>query len=248
VIAQIRAEIRKQTSLWTWLFMLVTLLGLVALAIVLHAIGLPKDMLTPAHNQLMVVGVGERLGTLFGALFGAVTVTAEFRHGTIRPTLLVAPRRWRVLIAKVAVAVVVGAVFGLVATALAAALGSSLLSSRGVALALTSDDLRMLIVGGGAASALWAAIGVGIGAVVRNQVPTLIGLSAWLLFIEGLLAEENSSFLQIGQYGPGAAATSISGMGGDLLLPPAVALAVLVAYAIAAAIIGSISLTRRDIA
>jgi ABC-2 type transport system permease protein len=248
VIAQIRAEIIKQTSIRTWLAMFVALLALVAAAIALHAIGLPKDMLSPRHNQLMVVGVGEKLGTLFGALFGAVTITAEFRHGTIRPTLLAEPRRSRVLAAKVLVAAVGGALFGLTATALAAALGGSLLSGRGVALDLTSDDMTMLIVGGAVASALWAAIGVGVGAIIRNQVPTLIGLSAWLLFVEALLAEENSSFLQLGQFGPGAAATSISGLGGDVLLPPAIALVVLVVYAIVAAIAGSISLARRDIA
>jgi hypothetical protein len=35
---------------------------------------------------------------------------------------------------------------------------------------------------------LWAAIGVGVGAVVRHQVPTVVGICAWLLFFDCLLA------------------------------------------------------------
>ena len=248
MIAAVRAEILKQVTIRTWLTMLLTLLGLVVFAIVLHAVGLPRDMLSEPRNQLMVVGVGERLGTLFAALFGAVTVTAEFRHGTIRPTLLVAPRRSRLIAAKVAVSIVVGAAYGLAATAIGVGVGQWLLSTRDVTVSLASDQVTALVLGGSVASGLWAAIGVGVGAVVRNQVPALIGLSAWLLFVEGLLVEENSTFLQYGQYGPGAAALAISGMGGELLLPAGIALAVLIGYALASSVIGAAVIARRDIA
>jgi hypothetical protein len=38
-----------------------------------------------------------------------------------------------------------------------------------------------------AGTALWAVAGLGVGALVRNQVPALVGLCAWLLFVENLL-------------------------------------------------------------
>jgi len=44
-----------------------------------------------------------------------------------------------------------------------------------------------LIVGAAAASALWAAIGLGAGAIVRSQVPTVVGLFVWVLFVENIL-------------------------------------------------------------
>src|SRR5262249_23731282 len=53
VIAQVRAELLKQTTIRTGPALLVALLALVALAIVLHAVGLPMSMLAPRHNQLM---------------------------------------------------------------------------------------------------------------------------------------------------------------------------------------------------
>ena len=247
MIAQIRAEWLKQTTLRTGPALLGTMLALVVLAVVLHAEGLPTGMLTPAHNQLMVIGVGERLGVLLAAIYGAISVTAEFRYGTIRPTLLVAPRRWRIIAAKAAIAVVAGLILGLAATGLATVLGTSLLTARGVPVTVTDEEVRALIVGGSAAAALWGAIGVGVGALVRNQVPTMIGLAAWLLFIEGLLVEEASSFLQFGKFGPGAAATSMAGMGADAMLAPAVGLLVLVLYAALFTALGAFMTERRDV-
>ena len=247
MIAQIRAEMLKQRTTRTAVAVFGTLLALVALAIVVHAVGLPADMLAPRTNQIMVIGVGERLGVLFASLFGAMTVTAEFRYGTIRATLLVAPQRARLLAAKVLVACLIGVIFGLAGSALAVLLGPYLLATRDVTVALTAADYRMLILGAGVAGGLWAVIGVGIGALGRNQVAVLVGLSAWLLFVEGLLADANSSFITVGRFAPGAAATALSGMGGEDLLSPAAAVLVLGAYAAAAWIVGRYALDRRDV-
>lgn len=247
MIAQIRAELLKQRTVRTPPALFLTLVGLVTVAVVLHGVGLPLDMLAAPHSQLMVVGVGERLGVLFAALFGTMTVTSEFRHGTIRATLLVAPRRWRVTLAKVVVAILVGTAFGLGATLLATAVGTGMLTSRGLVIGLTGDDLRVLVLGSAVAGGGWGAIGVGVGAIVRNQVPTLIGLSAWLLFVEGLFIEESSSVVQVGKFGPGAAAAALSGLGGSTLLAPAAGVIVIALYAVGATVAGTLSMARRDI-
>jgi len=128
------------------------------------------------------------LGTLFAALLGAMSITGEFRHGTIRPTFLTTPRRGRVVAAKVWASMLIGVAFGLIAAAVAAGVGSAALAARGVKIQLDGGDYALLLAGGAAAAGLWAAIGVGLGAVVRNQVPTVVGLCAWLLFVEGLLS------------------------------------------------------------
>jgi ABC-2 type transport system permease protein len=51
-------------------------------------------------------------------------------------------------------------------------------------------------------SALWAALGVGLGAVVRNQVLAIVGLFAWVFVVEILLFQYLPG---VGRYAPGAA-------------------------------------------
>ena len=99
---------------------------------------------------------------------------------------------------------------------------------------------------GAVAAALWAAIGVGVGALVRNQVPTTIGLCAWLLFVEGLLVGDVAGVTKIGRFGPGAAAAALSGQDPGELLAPGVGLLLLVFYAAAASVVGLLATTRRD--
>jgi hypothetical protein len=196
----------------------------------------------------MVLGWGAKLGAVFAGLLGVMSITSEIRHGTIRPTFLVTPQRNRVLSAKVLVSMFFGAAFGLIATALAVGAGSAALAARGIESQLNVGAYALFLVGGTAAGALWAAIGVGLGAVVRNQVPTLIGICAWLLFVEGLLVGDVAGVGDVGRFAPGAAAAAISGQDPDKLLAPAVGLALLVLYTAAAAIAGSIAIARRDVA
>lgn len=246
--ALVRAELFKQRSTRTALGLFASMVGLIVLAVVLHGVGLRSEDLGGRHVQLMVFGRGEFLGTLFAALLGATSVTAEIRHGTIRPTFLAAPRRGRVVAAKVIVSLLIGAGFGLVAGGVAAAAGAAALRARGLDVRLDGGDYVLVVVGAAAAAALWAAIGVGVGALVRNQVPTLIGICAWLLFVEGLLAGDVADNLgDIGRLLPGAAAAAISGQDPGTLLAPAAGLVLLAGYAAAATLAGSLATSRRDV-
>jgi ABC-2 type transport system permease protein len=114
-------------------------------------------------------------------------------------------------------------------------------------LQLDRGDYALLIAGATAAAALWAAIGVGVGAVVRNQIPTLIGLCAWLLFVEGLLAGDVGSLGDVGRFLPGSAAAAISGQDPGTLLAPTSGLVLLAVYAAAAAVVGASATSRRDV-
>jgi ABC-type transport system involved in multi-copper enzyme maturation permease subunit len=247
VSALLRAELLKHRSTRTGLGLFAAMLGLVLLAELLHGFGLPAEELARTSRQLMVLGRGEFLGVLFAALLGAMSITAEIRHGTIRPTFLATPQRGRVVAAKVAASVLIGAAFGLAASALAAGVGTAALRARGIDLQLEGGDYVLLVAGSGAAAALWAAIGVGLGAVIRNQVPTLIGICAWLLFIEGLLVGDVAALGDVGRFAPGAAAAAISGQDPGTLLAPALGLILLAVYAAAATLAGSIAASRRDV-
>jgi ABC-2 type transport system permease protein len=250
VRAQIRAELLKRRSTRTGLCLFAGMLGLVLLAILLHGFGLAAETLGGTSDQQLtrLFGPGEKLGSLFAALLGALSFTSEVRHGTIRPTFLTSPSRGRVVAAKVLASSLIGAGFGLAACALAAGVGTAALRARGIDVQLDGGEYALLLAGGAAGAALWAAIGVGIGALVRNQVPALIGISAWLLFIEGLLAGDLlGSIGEVTRFAPGAAAAAVSGQDPDTLLAPAVGLVLLALYAAAAAVVGVIATVRRDV-
>ena len=245
--ALLRSELFKQRSTRTDLGLFAGMLGLVVLAVLLHGFGLPAENIAGASDQLMVFGRGEFLGALFAALLGAMSITAEIRHGTIRPTFLVSPWRGRVVAAKVWVSTLIGAGFGLAASTLAAGVGTATLAARGIDVQLNGGDYALLLAGGAAAAALWAAIGVGLGAVVRSQVPTIVGISAWLLFVEGLLVGDITGVADVGRFAPGALGMAASGQEPDTLLAPAVGVGLLALYAVAAAAAGWVATTRRDV-
>lgn len=246
--ALLRAELLKQRSIRSGLGLFAAMLGLVLFAVLLHGFGLAAESADSASDQLTVVlGPGERLGALFAALLGAISITAEMRHGTIRPTFLVTPWRGRVVAAKVSVSLLIGAGFGLVAGAAAAAAGTAAFRARGIDVRLDGGDYVLLVAGTAAAAALWAAIGVGVGAVVRNQVPALVGICAWVLFVEGVLVGDVADITDIGRFAPGAAAAAITGQDPGTLLAPAIGLVLLALYAAAAAAAGSLATARRDV-
>jgi hypothetical protein len=244
VSAQLRSELLKQRSTPANLGLFGALLGLVSIAMIAHAIGLDASELATRDNQLMVFGRGEFLSAMFAGLLGAMSITGEIRHGTIRPTFLVTPGRGRVVASKVWVSALIGAGFGLAATALATGLGVALFTARGVDLQLDGGDYALLIAGGTAASTLWGAIGVGVGALVRDQVPALIGISAWLLFVEGLFG---GNLADLSKFAPGTLGMAVSGQEPDILLAPGISLLLLFIYAAVVALAGSIATTRRDV-
>jgi ABC-2 type transport system permease protein len=243
----LRAELLKQFSTRTMLGLFAAMLGLVVLAELLHGYGLPAEQLAGPSRQLMVLGLGELLGVLFATLLGALSITGEIRHGTIRPTFLVTPTRGRVVAAKVTVGVLIGAAFGLVGGTVAVVVGSLALDGRGIDVLLDGGDAVRVVVGATGAAALWAAVGVGIGALVRNQVPALVGICAWLLFVEGLLADATGGLGEVGRFLPGAAAAAIGGQAPERSLAPAAALALLASYAAITALAGAVAISHRDV-
>ncbi len=246
--APLRSELLKQRTTRSVLQQPLWMVGLVALIVLLHVFSFSAGTLMRHDNQLKVLGWGTSIGSLFGALLGALSITGEVRHGTIRPTFLATPSRARVIAAKVAASALGGLALGLLAEALTAGLESAGLAGRGIQIALSAGDYIQLLAGGAAAAALWAAIGVGVGAIVRNQVGTVVGLCVWLLLIETTLIENVPA---AGKFAPGASGGALAGaiqtQSAANLLAPAFGSLLLAAYAALAAIAGSIAIARRDV-
>jgi ABC-2 type transport system permease protein len=243
VIGQLRSELLKQRSTETTLYLFLAMFGLVALAVTMHVLALSADDLSTRTHQLEVFQVGSRAGMLFAGLAGAIAITAELRYGTIRSTFLVTPRRSPVLAAKLAIGALVGIVFGLLAELLMTADAAVGLAARGIDNQLTAGDYLQLLTGGATAAALWAVAGVGVGALIRNQVAALVGLCVWMFVVEST----SESFVpDFGRLLPGSAGLALAGNSDKLSAAVGALLLVLYAAAIAAA--GWRATLRRDVA
>jgi ABC-2 type transport system permease protein len=245
---QLRAELFKLRTTRTTITLLASMLGLTALIVLLHALTIKASSLSQASNQPHVFGWGTTIGVLFAALFGAFGVTAEIRHGTIRPTLLANPDRRQVVTAKAVCGALTGLAVGLLAEGLVAAVAAVAFSARGIPIRISGGDLAQMIAGGAAAAALWGALGTGLGALVRSQVGVVIGLLVWLLLFENILIGNVPS---VGKFAPAASAGAIAGMtpdGGTVsLLAPAIGAVLLVAYTALAGYAALVAFGRRDV-
>jgi ABC-2 type transport system permease protein len=246
VRAAVRAEVLKLRTTRTTYGLAGAMAGLVVLSVALHSLGLTKPALSLTSNQLRVFTEGgETIGAVFAALLGALSITGEIRHGTIRPTFLGIPQRRTVMLAKAFTSVAAGVLLGLAATALAAGLGTALLTARGVTVHLGTGDYGQLVLGGALAAGLWSIIGLGVGAIARNQVATIVGLFVWLQIVENLLTDSVPTF---SRYMPGSLAAAVAGGQTATLSSAALALALLVAYAAVAIALGTRQTLSTDFA
>jgi ABC-2 type transport system permease protein len=174
-------------------------------------------------------------------VFGIVGATGEFRHRTMAPAVLIAPDRVRLAVARVIAYAFAALLFGAAALVLALVLGVPLLGgTEGPDLA--GSDYVPIVAGGLGAAVLSAALGVGVGLLVRNQVAGVVGSLVWLFVLEpltGLLGDD------IIDYTIGSSSGVAAGAEGDLGW--GAAMAVLAAWAAAFVAAGLLVDRRRDV-
>jgi len=132
---------------------------------------------TPAGAAAIVdslVTSGQFFSVLVAMLLGVQVVTSEIAQRTATVTFLVTPRRERVVVAKLAAAGAIGALFWLITTTLNAVVTPIFVASQHLGAAQFGPDVVRSILLGLLAFVLWAAFGVGLGAVVRNQVAAVV--------------------------------------------------------------------------
>ncbi len=181
---------------------------------------------------------------MFSALAGVMLVASEYRYGTMRPTILFTPHRSQVLAAKTLAGALAGFAFGVVGAAIGWALGYAILTGRGITIALSSGDISLLVLGGLASVALWGAIGIGLGAIIRNQVGAVITLLAWGFVVNPLLFGLLPS---VGRFMPSYAGDALVGLTTKHLLSPTVGGIVLVGWTALLAAAGLALTAKRDI-
>ena len=246
MIAQLRSELRKMRTTRTNLGLLLGLVALILFGVIAGSFSSEADLSLP-ENQRELIGNGT-WAAAFAAMIGVMAMKSEFRHGTIRETFVFTPDRARVVAAKVLASILVGMGFGALGAGLGLGTGVLMIRARGYDVLLGSGDVRSLLLGTIVMSGLWAMLGVGLGALVRNQVLAIVGLFAWVFVVEILIFQYLPG---VGRFAPGAAGTAITGNTvGDssvhLLSAPAGA-ALLAAYAVAFVLAGVLVVSRRDV-
>jgi ABC-2 type transport system permease protein len=245
VLPLIRSEFRKLSTVRSpWL-----LLAAGPLLVVAGVTGLAQsggDVHDPAVQGKALAHVA--LAALFTLIFGIFAVAGEYRHGTVTDTFLSTPARGRVVAAKLAVYGSVGAVAGLVSSAVAVVVTAAWWSARGGSFHLSAADSWRTLAGGVAVNVAFAAIGVGVGALLRNLVLAIAAALAWIALVEGIAGQLVGAGLA--RWLPFSASQALGRVnltGTARLLPQWGGGLVLAGYAIAFAATAMVTTLRRDV-
>jgi ABC-2 type transport system permease protein len=188
MIRLVRAEYRKLVSTQVWFWMLLTVAALTALGVVGRILGTDDN---PGAQQDYVRGV---LMSATGAftyiplfVLGVLGVTTEYRYQTITPAVLTTPIRWRIVVAKLIFYAIAGAAYALVCLLLELAMALPWLSTRGRHVSLSDNAAALFSVF--LVLAIFAVVGVGVGALIKNQIVAVsVGVIVLVILDRILLA------------------------------------------------------------
>jgi ABC-2 type transport system permease protein len=185
---------------------------------------------------------------LIALLLGIMSVTIEWRHGTITRTFLVTPRRERVLGAKMVAAFLLGVALAVVAVATVLIVAIPVLSGDGASLQMDvalAARIGRIVLG----TALWGALGAGVGTLVQNQTVALVGTIIWVILIENLIDAllDLGDFERVADALPGRALGALDGSHSGGALSPAVSGAVGLVYVAVFAALALLRISRQDI-
>lgn len=255
---QVKAETTKVVTTKLWWLLALTLVVLAGagsslLTVAVSAAGSAQLPLDTPSGAGVVYNLAVGLAYVVPFALGVLLVTSDLHQGTLSISAVGEPRRLRIFAAKVAVAIGVCALYG-AATVGAGVLGGALsLSASGYETHLLSPEVTSRLAGGVACFALWGALGLGIGALVKNQLVAIIGIVVFTQFLEPVVRIVAADS-QLTRFLPGAVSdaaaggTLISMATGEQPLLQAQALGILAFYAAALACLGALRFRRYELA
>jgi ABC-2 type transport system permease protein len=179
VDALIKAEYRKLTTTQVWFWMLLASLALTIAFVVGQILGGGDNEQLHENTRDIMSTTGH---TTYIAVFvlGILGVTTEFRYQTITPTLLATPNRWTLITAKLVAYALIGAAYSLICVIVQVAIALPWLSARGVPVSF-SGQIGILLADF-AVVTLFALVGLGLGALLKNQIVAVsVGVISVLL-------------------------------------------------------------------
>lgn len=185
MIATLNSEwIKLRTVRGHWVQ--VAIAALFPIVVSLLTVGLSRTV-DPDMLPRVLVGTA-MVSLLMLSVLGSVTITGEFTYNTIRPTFAATPSRVKVLVAKALVMAVVSAAVVAVVLAVGYFGGKAIISARDLPFDNTdfppgNDMMRAAL----ANAPFYGVIGVGVGALIRNQAFSNTALVLWPMLVENLL-------------------------------------------------------------
>lgn len=147
---------------------------------------LTKNLGSASHDLVGVVTGTMVLTALLLGVIGALNVTSEYSHGTIRTTFAAAPQRTNVLVAKALVTMAGTMVFSAVVELVTLGIGSLVLNNRNADLHIDGSDTAAM-VGAIVLAGMLSLLGYGLGLIIRNSAATVAVLVLWPLLLEGIV-------------------------------------------------------------
>ena len=243
----LRAELIKLGTTRTFAGLAAAAIGTSLLITVL--VGLLTDPST--KDEVLVDIFASDLSALFIFMLAVVGIGGEWRHRTITSSLLAAPDRLRFLAAKTLAFAAAGAVLSVLVSVAVTIVGVAIVSARGLPMP-EAGELLGQVARNPLVAMLVGALGVGLGALVRNQVVAVVGVLVLAFLVEPTVT---ALLPEVGRFGPfSSLPTALSGIPsedaglGDVdLLAPALAALAMLAWIGAAFAAGYALLRGRDV-
>jgi ABC-2 type transport system permease protein len=195
--------------------------------------------------------VGLNISTLLFGVIGVQIIGQEYRFNTIRATFAAVPRRGRVLVSKKVVLIVATAVTAALMVLLALGLSVAILSARDGGLDLGAPGVMRSLAGSVVLCVLYAAVGFGVGTILRQPVAGIVVVLAYPLVVENIiagivLAATGADDIEdsVVRFFPFIAGSNLASV--DPTLNPWLGGAILAALAVVLIAIGWVLVQRRD--
>jgi len=235
----ILGEVRKLLTIRTALWFALASVVLAVLNVVI--VSLASGTLDEVTEKEEALG-GMPLLLLF---FGVVAVTAEFRHHTAAPAVLVSGRgRGAVTAARLGATMVVGLGLAVLTTGASFAVGVPILASHHPGPDLSTAQLISLAGGCVLAGTLSVLVGAAIGGLLRNQIAAVVAGVVGYFVAPSLVGMVSTSAVDYTPFGSLQVLTR--GVHGSAHSLPASALA-LAAWAVGLAVFAVLTERRRDL-
>ena len=201
-------------------------------------------------------GFGVSTGVICAVLFGMLSVTAEYRRGSIVHTTIAQPKRLRLAVTKLGalmICIVATSIVLVVLKGLLLALG---VLTQGTSLLLSPPELFGIWIRGGCALILFGLMGAGIGFLLRSQVTALIFIFVAIVVesslrpISALVFQSITpvNYLPFGLVADAVRGPGLTGMDTiSISLGIGIALAALVGWATIALVLGCARFVRTDV-
>jgi ABC-2 type transport system permease protein len=221
----VRAEYRKVFSIKLWWALLIPAVVIAFLAnfsetASVSALDDPSSTGPQIPSATLALSVSFAFTCIFATLLGSMAVSGEHRHHTITTTYLTAGSRGAVLGAKCAVYGVLGLGYG-VLTMVFSSLGA--LAGAGADGFPNIGSWLVVSLVGVLLNALWTVLGVGLGALVTNQIAVVLGIALYVLpgqfILDGILAVTSpavADYLPVGSSSDTVISVALSRYSGDV--------------------------------